>query len=148
MKFNDWTFLVGVFFLPVWLVWEMVALWLHSRGVESAPGVTVGTISMVMKARGYQMNALPFFWSAMTAHWWFNWIHTKVWTAPYPAIAFWVFVAATLGLDVWLWNTPYTTLGPTMKIFRAPMVQCLLGFILAYVLFPQGADHDPGWRWW
>jgi hypothetical protein len=153
VKLNDVTFLVSIFFLPIWLVWELVALWLRSKGVaggglEGTTSTSVGTISMVMQHRGYQMNALPFFWSAMAAHWWFNWFGTKTWVAPYPAITFWLMVVGTLCMDAALWHTPYETLSNFAKFYRAPMVQAALGFFAAYFLFPQEMPKGPGWRWW
>lgn len=153
MTLNDVTFLMSVFFLPIWLVWELVALWLRSRGIiggaiDGAPSMTVGTISMVMQHRAYQLNALPFFWSAMMAHWWWNWFGTKTWDIPYPAIAFWLLMASTFGLDMVLWHSPYADFHPMLKLYRAPMVQCVVGFAAAYFLFPQQAVTTPGWRWW
>ncbi len=145
---NDLTFILSVFFLPIWLVWELTLLWLRGKGHVSADtGHLAGTISMVMRDRAYQMNAIPFFWSAMTAHWWVNWFDRPVWDVPYPAIAFWLLLAATLGLDIYLWHTPYPTLESLVKVFRAPMVQVGLGFLAAYFLFPQKAP-DGGYRWW
>jgi hypothetical protein len=153
MKLNDWTFLISVFFLPIWLVWELVALWLRSKGVFGGglPGTSsmnVAVISTVMQHRGYQANVLPFFWSAMMAHWWWNWVGWKTWSTPYPAIAFWMLVAGTLALDISLWKTPYETLHPVLKFYRAPMMQCVAGFLTAFFLFPQQAIRASGWRWW
>lgn len=153
MAINDLTFVLSVFFLPIWLVWELTVIWLHSRGYFGGqlPGrenLSVATISMVMQHRGYQLTVLPFFWSSMAAHWWFNWIGRKTWDMPYPAIAFWLIVAGTLVMDIALWNTPYETLSPIAKFYRAPMVQCVLGFAAAYVLFPQAMIKMAGWRWW
>lgn len=143
MNTNWLTFLISIFFLPIWLVWELIVIKMRGEGAD------VGTISMVMRARGYQMTALPFFWSAMMAHWWWNWIHTKTWQVPYPAIVFWAMVAGTLALDIYLWHTPFNTLHPWLKFYRAPMIQCIVGFLAAYFFFPQRMllDH-PGWRWW
>lgn len=142
MTFNGWTFIIGIFFLPVWFCWEMLALWLKGKGFDA------DTISQVMRARGYQMNSLPFFWSAMMAHWWWNWYYWKTYDSPVPAVAFWCLVAMTLAMDVWLWNTPYSTLAQPLKFYRAPMVQTMVGFIAAYALFPQGMLRGPGMRWW
>jgi len=148
MNANGITFLVSVFFLPIWLVWELVVLlWLRPRGV-AIDGHLAGTISMIMQQRAYQLNIIPFFWASMTAHWWFNWLRHRVWDVPYPAIAFWVFLAGTLAADIVLWNTAYQQLPEWAKVYRAPMVQCALGFMLAYFLFPQQALSGAGWRWW
>lgn len=153
MKLNDLTFVLSVFFLPIWLVWELAALWMRSKGVVGGalPGSTseaVGTISMVMKNRGYQLTVLPFFWSAMAAHWWVNDFDGRTWESPIPAILFWVLVTATLASDVFFWNTPFNALNPTLKFYRAPMVQVVAGFLAAYWLFPQSMVRLPGWRWW
>ncbi len=141
MKTNDLTFLITVFYLPIWLVWELVVLRMHGASTD------IQTISMVMRERAYQMNALPFFWAGMCAHWWVNWTKHPVYDTPYPAVAFWLIVAATLVLDIVLWRTPYPTLGHLAKAFRAPAIQVALGFISAYLLFPQRALQGP-WRWW
>lgn len=141
MKMNDVTFFVGIFFLPIWLIWEIVVLKLHG-GDHS-----VGTISMVMRERAYQMNSLPLFWAGMCAHWWVNWIKHPVYETPYPAIAFWLIVAGTLIADISLWHTPYGSLGSFWKGFRAPPIQAALGFLAAYSLFPQRALQGP-YRWW
>ncbi len=143
MRINDLTFLVTVFYLPIWLVWEVVVL-----KIRGAVGVDVGTISTVMRERAYRLNCIPFFWAAMTAHWWYNWLRHPTYDAPWPAVAFWLMVAGTLALDVALWNHPYPTLTGWVKVFRVPMVQCTLGFVSAYLLFPQRALDGPGWRWW
>ena len=153
MTFNDKTFLVGIFFLPLWFLWEMLTFWLRSKGYFGGPipgrgNMTVGTISMVMQHRAYQLNALPFFWSGMMAHWWFNWFGTKTWDVPYPTIAWWSWLTITFAMDLWLWNTPYPTLHPWLKFYRAPMMQCVVGFATAYFLFPQQMPRLPGWRWW
>jgi hypothetical protein len=147
MTFNDTTFIISIFFLPIWLVWELVVLlWLRPRGVV-IDGHLPGTISMIMQQRAYQINVIPFFWASMTAHWWFNWMRVSTWSTPIPAIVFWVILASILASDVWLWNVAYQQLPEWAKVFRAPMVQSLLGFVLAYTLFPQEALKG-GWRWW
>ena len=147
MNLNDTTFLISVFFLPLWLVWELTLLWLRNRGIVT-DGHLVGTISMVMRDRAYQLNCIPFFWAGMSAHWWVNWLRTRVWDVPYPAVAYWLLVVCTLGVDIWLFHTPYSTLPDWAKVIRSPMVQVGLGFIAAYFLFPQQANNAPGWRWW
>lgn len=152
MKLNDVTFLIAVCFLPLWLVWELTVLWLRSKGViggemPATTSATVTTISGVMKNRGYQLTALPFFWSAMTAHWWFNWWR-PTWSTPVPTIVFWLLVVGTLVSDILLWNTPFSSLPTWAKFYRAPMVQCVVGFVTAWVLFPQAMSKLQGWRWW
>jgi hypothetical protein len=146
MRIDNITFIITVFFLPVWLVWELTLLWLRGSGYVSGDQL-VRTISMVMRDRAYQFNVLPFFWSAMAAHWWANWLRTATYDSPAPAVAFWLLVAANLVLDLLLMSTPYYSLAPWLKVARAPMIQLALGFIAAYFLFPQRAPQGP-WRWW
>ena len=153
MKLNDLTFIISVFFLPIWLVWEATVLWLGHKGVfggaiEGSTRETVATISNVMKLRGYQLNVLPFFWSGMMAHWWFNWPEKWVWNVPYPAILFWLLVCGTLTADIMLWDTPFDELHSVLKFYRAPMVQCAVGFLAGFGLFPQAMARLAGWRWW
>lgn len=143
MKIDTLTLIVGTFFLPVWLAWELLLLKWRGQGMD------VGTISIVMKQRAYELNFIPFFWASMMAHWWFNWQRTPVWSVPYPAIVFWALLAGTLALDVALVLThhPYGTLAAWAKVLRSPMVQCGLGILAAYFLFPQRA-YEGEFRWW
>jgi hypothetical protein len=148
MNFNDTTFIISIFFLPIWAVWELIVLLVLRPKGAAVDGQLVGTISMIMQQRAYQLNVIPFFWTGMTAHWWFNWLRTKVWDVPAPAITFWVILGLTLTADILLWNVAYQQLPALAKVYRAPMVQCALAFILAYSLFPQQALTGSGWRWW
>jgi hypothetical protein len=144
MSINNITFFVSVFFLPIWLIWELALLWMRD-----AAGMHVGTISMIMRERAYQFNVLPFFWSSMAAHWWANWIRHSTYDSPIPAISFWLLVAGTFVLDIVLWKSgiPYQTMSPLAKFLRAPAMQLVFGFIAAYFLFPQRALQGP-MRWW
>jgi hypothetical protein len=147
MNLNDITFVVSVFFLPIWLIWELVVLiYLRPRGA-TVDSHLVGTISMIMQQRAYQINVIPFFWAGMAAHWWVNWLRTPVWSNAVPTVLYWVIVAGVLGLDVILWSTAYQQLPEWAKVLRSPMVQVVLGFFTAYFLFPQAALKG-GFRWW
>jgi uncharacterized protein YacL len=149
MTYNDITFLISVFFLPIWLVWELVILlWLRPQGVQTDGGLAK-TISMIMQQRAYIFTCIPLFWASMMAHWWFNWIRNPVWKVPAPSIIFWSFVGLTLIVDVILWRSGigFSSLPSWAKGYRAPMVQCLVGIVMAYLLFPQQAPGQ-GFRWW
>lgn len=153
MTINTWTFLVSVFFLPIWLVWELATFWLRAKGFFGGPLIgrevmTVGTISMVMQHRAYQVNVLPFFWSGMMAHWWWNDFDGKAAGNGATTFLWWALLVGTLVADVLLWNTPFNELHPVLKFYRAPMVQCVAGFVSAYFLFAQVMTRLPGWRWW
>jgi hypothetical protein len=119
----------------VYLIWELVLLYMRAKGLH------VGTISMEAHQHAYQMTVLPFIWGSMASHWWLNW--AKPYTAPYPAIVFWVLVVATLALDIYLWKTPYSSLTGFMRVFRWPGTQMLLGLILGFILFPQRDVYSP-----
>jgi hypothetical protein len=138
MTANDITFIINIFFLPIWLVWELTTFWLRGKGVFGGPlpgreSLSVGTISMVMQHRAYQLTVLPLFWSGMMAHWWWNDFDGK----------------GTGGAsDIVLWYTPFNDLHPVLKFYRAPMVQTIVGFLAAYFLFAQTMVRGSGWRWW
>lgn len=144
MRTNDITFILSIFFLPIWLVWELVLLKWRGQGIN------VDLISMVMKNRAYEWNFIPFFWASMMSHWWFNWLRTPVYDVPYFGILFWLIMAGTLVLDVYFYKVGmgFTALPNYAKVLRAPMIQCAWGALAAYVLFPQRAIQLPGWRWW
>jgi len=153
MTLNTITFLVSIFYLPIWLAWELTTFWLRSKGYFGGPlpgreVFTVGTISMVMQHRAYQMTVLPLFWSGMMAHWWWNDFDGKGTGGNIGTAIFWALIAGTLVADVVLWNTPYNTLNPVLKFYRAPMVQTIVGFLTGYFLFAQTMVRGAGWRWW
>jgi hypothetical protein len=129
MKTDLATLVIWAGFWPTWLLWELVLLYMREKSID------VGTISMIARERAHQLNLIPFLWCGLAAHFWLNW--GEVWGSPIPAIAFWVLVAATLGLDVWFWSTPYGELSRFWQIYRWPGTQVILGLILGFVLFPQ-----------
>lgn len=135
MRIDNITFFLTFFFFPIWLVWELVLLYLRGKGFSA------DLISMEAREQGYRLNVIPFVWSALMAHFWFNW--ARPYSVPYPAIAFWLFVAFTLYLDYRFWGVPYSTLTGFTRIYRWPGFQAGLGLVLGFLLFPQRDVFKP-----
>ena len=153
MTYNLATFLISVFFLPIWLGWELFTFWLRSKGFFGGPlpgreVMSVATISMVMQYRAFQMTVLPLFWSGMMSHWWWNDFDGKGMGGQAGTVAFWSLIGLTFILDLVLWSTPYSSLHPVLKFYRAPMVQTIVGFLTGWLLFAQAMPRTAGWRWW
>ena len=135
MKLDNVTFWIFFGFWPLWLVWELVLLYLKGKGVNA------DLISQEARQRGYQLTVIPFIWSALMAHFWFNW--ERAYSVAYPAVIFWVFVAFTLFLDYHFWNTPYNTLTGWLRVYRWPGSQAILGLLMGLLLFPQRDIFKP-----
>jgi hypothetical protein len=103
--------------------------------------MNVDLISQEARERAYDLNVIPFIWSALAAHFWLNW--ARPYAVAYPAIIFWCLVAMTFFFDMYLWHTPYSTMQGWLRIYRWPGTQVLLGLILGLLLFPQKDVFKP-----
>jgi len=135
MRLDNLTFWIFFGFWPVWLVWELILLYLRGKGMS------VDLISMEAREQGYKLTVIPFVWSALAAHFWFNW--EKPYSVPYYAIGFWLFVLFTAFLDYRFWNIPYSALTGWLRVYRWPGFQAALGLLMGFLLFPQKDVFKP-----
>jgi hypothetical protein len=126
---DDITLLVFLGFWPVWLVWELVLLWLRSR-----PGEKPKTISMVARDRGHHLSSVAYLWGGLATHFWWP---SEAWATVPGSVAFWV---VALGLVVWdvdLWRMPVWAWPRWLVRVRAPLLWLILGGLAGRFLFPQ-----------
>lgn len=126
MNIDNITFIVWIFTLPVWLIWETVVLTRDAR-----------TISQVARDRAWQLTAVVFFFSAMPFHWWcpVPWTGTTL-----GLVAFWSLQALLLIWNIVMWRktTAHMAFWPRwLRWLNWPVWYLVLGPLAAILLFPQ-----------
>lgn len=130
-----WVVVLGTF--VAWGIYELVLLLLRRAGLK------VDTISMAAKGLAFgAVPALAFFWCGMAGHYFSAWFRHPVWSTPYPAIAWWLMLVAYVVTGV-VDRGHYFGWPLVMQWLRWPPVAGPLGFVSAYILFPQSANWVP-----
>lgn len=122
---------IGPFVL--WLVWELVLLWMREK-----LGMDVRLISQEARSLAHRgMASLAYFLSGLMAHFFINWTR-PTWDG---------LIAHVLGFSWWFVGALYLAADvafPESRVFlRWPTFAALLGAVLAYVAFPQRALWTP-----
>lgn len=126
MNFDSITFVVWIFFLPVWLMWEVFVLQNGHR-----------TISEIARQRGWQFTSGVFFWSSMPAHWW---IPSPLPCTTAGTIAFWLIILGLFVFNLATWRrnaAPIVFWQSWRRWVNWPVWYVIAGPVAALLLFPQ-----------
>lgn len=132
MGIDKATFWIFIGFWPIYIVWELILLYM--RSVHPS----VDLISMVARDRSYQLTAMAFAWGSLAAHFWMNWREVPM-DSPVLGVLFFGLIAAVLASDLLLWKTAYESLPLWARVVRFPGTMLLLGLLNGFLLFPQKA---------
>lgn len=112
----------------IYIVWELILLALRIKN----PGVhTLSQEARSLASRG--LATFAYAYSGMAAHWFINWKRIP-WTGTagaIAAVAWWLGVAIYLFFDAFYPQSSFW--------FRNPAIAAVIGFVGAWLLFPQNA---------
>jgi hypothetical protein len=121
---------------PVWLLWEMVLLWLRRKGGprSALTGRPARTISMVPLRYGWKLTGLVYLNGGLATHFF---VPSPQWGSTLGGIAFWGLAAALLAWDWRSWELHPRFYPRWARWARFPGFWLLLGALAGWGLFPQ-----------
>ncbi len=125
---DDTTFWLLMAGLPALLALEIYLL------VRRGQGVSIATISMVLRDRATHISSVVFFAGGMCSHWWWP---GDVQATRWGSVAFWVLIVALLMEDAYLWHVAPNWWPKWLQWQRKPILVLAAGFIAGKLLFPQ-----------
>lgn len=119
--------------LFIWVPWELVLLVLRAKARREGKPLP-RLISQVALRVGYKVPSVPFLWSGLGVHYWFN---RETYALAWAGVLFWLTpVLLAIYVRARAWSEP-TTWPRWKRVALHPILWLALGAPAGYFLFPQ-----------